>query len=111
MSTKQCPHGGERVGRIVEDDGELYPYQQGCGVGGYLCPACREDRADARTARLVEGLVLAGQLASMPEEGGDRWSDGWGEDVTRASLRCAAALRKRITDAIRDLWRKVREWF
>lgn len=36
----------------------------GCGYSGDICPACREDRADARTDRIVEGLALAWLLAN-----------------------------------------------
>lgn len=51
MSTKHtCPHGG-----CYHESDASYE----CGEDGWLCPACREDRADARTNRLVEGLALA----------------------------------------------------
>lgn len=69
-----CPHGG-----IVYD---LHDSEFLCGHDGQLCPMCREDRADARTRQLVEGLALAGVLAS-PDIKPD----------ARSALRHAAALR------------------
>lgn len=56
MSTKHtCPHGGRKSrGRPGYDGFDR------CGELGWLCDLCKEDRADARIDRLVEGLALAG---------------------------------------------------
>lgn len=79
MSTKNtCPHGGQ----TVQGTEQHWSYL-GCGDSGWICLACREDKADRRadrlnmhldglsavlvtsTDRLVEGLALAGLLANQ----------------------------------------------
>lgn len=69
--------------------------ERDCGYGGWLCDMCREDRADARTARLVEGLALAGLLGN-PEIGAQAAeNEGVGKELLRVVLHWAAALRER----------------
>lgn len=79
MSAK-CPYGG-----IVYD---LHDSEFLCGRDGQLCPMCREDRADARTRQLVEGLALAGVLSNPKIIGVS--SDKAADDA----VRLAAALRE-----------------
>lgn len=80
-----CPHEGQTsISTRADDNLALY-----CGDWGWLCPACREDKADARTDRLVEGMALAGILSNP---------NSWGEaesDVVKWSKEHAAALRER----------------
>lgn len=56
---RACPYHAER---ILPERYEVPDAKWLCGECGWLCDMCREDKADARTDRLVEGMALAGVL-------------------------------------------------
>lgn len=87
-----CPHGGRLV-QTVAFHGETAESIVLCGDAGFLCPACREDRADARTRQLVEGLALAGLLANPNTA--KLSADDIESGAPRTAARMAAALRER----------------
>lgn len=77
MSEHNCPHNG--IGYSGWD----------CGTRGQICDLCEQDKADARTRQLVEGLALAGVLAN-PDA-----SDLTLSDIAVSAIDVAAALRER----------------
>lgn len=103
-SEKACPY---RATRMLPEHLQ-FGTSWDCGEHGWLCPACREDRADARTLtiegairrstdRLVEGLALASLLGSKTGRDDKAKRDGVSgvEFLCRAAGEFAAALRER----------------
>lgn len=65
VTERACPHSGAKIISYPSDHGEYWVQEPiSCHEGGWLCDMCKQDRADARTQRLVEGLSLAGLLAN-----------------------------------------------
>lgn len=84
----RCPHNGaiwDKTGLVVHE----------CMERGWLCNMCREDRADARTDRLVAGLALAGLLAHPHEFDGPQAGPMTPQEAIRAATDAIAALRER----------------
>lgn len=94
-----CPHGGKKPGHKIAVD-PAYPGSSRdwkCGELGWLCDMCRRDADREDTARLVEGLALAGLLAA--KTGRDERSKAEGmsgvEFLRRAAAEFATVLRER----------------